>query len=142
GPNETAPAAVPVRPAKVEYETKYFRRVERHDVTIDPDLAWLCGYFLGDGSLGRVRIATRNKQGRLYKYAGLRLRFHDETVEVLERVQTIVARVFGERASIQQDGRGSHGKHLGYTGRRVTAFFAILFEPVVKTYTYLWPSFV
>src|SRR5205814_1611467 len=50
-PNETAPAAVPARPAQVEYETTFFRRVERHSIAIDTDLAWLCGYFLGDGSL-------------------------------------------------------------------------------------------
>src|SRR5207302_656866 len=126
GPNETAWASLPVRDVEVVYETSYFRSRETQRVRIDADLAWLCGYFLGDGSLGMRRTQTTNKYGTTYEYEGLRVRFNDETVEVLERVRAVIARVFGEHATIQQDGRGSQGKTLAYTGRKVTGFFAAL----------------
>ncbi len=141
-PNQTAVAAIPSRLATIEYQTTYFGHREPHTVTIDEDLAWLCGYFMGDGSLGRVRPATTNKQGRRYVYDGLRLRFHDETEETLQRVQAIVARVFGESSAIQEDGRGSRGKHISYVGRKVTTFFAQLSQPGRKAYSLRMPAFV
>ncbi|MFO0925769.1 MAG: LAGLIDADG family homing endonuclease [Gemmataceae bacterium] len=141
-PNETAPASLPVRDAWVEYTTTYHQSAEAHRVRIDTDLAWLCGYFLGDGSLGHVRRMTTNKYGTTYRYDGLRLRFHDETTEVLDRVAQVVERVFGERATVQEDGRGSKGRHLSYTGRKVTGFFAALFEVGPKTHTLAMPAFV
>ena len=142
GPNETAPASLPVKDAVIRYATEYFRKDEQQEVRIDADLAWLIGYFLGDGSLGNVRKATTNKYGTTYEYAGLRLRFHDETEPVLERVRAIVERVFGETASIQDDGRGSKGKHLAFTGRKVCGFFAALFDVGPKTFSLAMPSFL
>src|SRR5439155_20518500 len=68
--------------------------------------------------------------------------FHDETVAVLQRVQGIIARCFGEHAAIQNDGRGSNGKTLTYTGRRATGFFAALFEPGEKTHSLKMPDFI
>ena len=142
GPNETAWASLPVRDTEVVYQTSYYGSPETQRVPMDADLSWLCGYFLGDGSLGLYRTMTTNKYGTTYEYQGLRVRFHDETVEVLERVRSVIARVFGEQATIQQDGRGSQGKTLTYTGRRVTGFFAALFEVGEKTYTLRMPEFV
>jgi acyl carrier protein len=104
GPNETAASSLPVRDVEVAFDTSYFHKGEQHRVRIDADLAWLCGYFLGDGSLGHHRRATTNKKGVTYEYAGLRLRFHDETVEVLGRVREVVARVFGIDPSRVDDG--------------------------------------
>jgi ribonucleotide reductase alpha subunit len=143
GPNETALASMPVRAPEIVYTTKYFGRDEEHRVAIDEDLAWLYGYFLGDGSLGRRRSessegACSTRYGNEY----LRVRFFDETVETLERVRSIVERVFGETATVQQDSRGSNGKHLCFTGRRVTGFFAAQVPVGSKTYSLAMPSFV
>jgi ribonucleoside-diphosphate reductase alpha chain len=142
GPNETALASVPVRPAEVVFETTYIRKGQSNRVQIDTDLAWLCGYFLGDGSLGNRRTVTRNRQGRVYTDHGPCLRFHDETTEVLERARTIILRVFGETAAIQRDGRGSKGNTLTYTGRRATGFFTALFGVGAKTFSLRMPEFV
>jgi ribonucleoside-diphosphate reductase alpha chain len=142
GPNETAPASVPVKDAVVRFATAYHGRDEAHEVRIDADLAWLLGYFLGDGSLGHIRKRTTNKYGTTYEYDGLRLRFHDETVETLDRVRAIVERAFGETASVQDDGRGSNGKHVCFTGRKVCGFFAALFDAGPKTHSLAMPEFV
>src|SRR5262249_22054114 len=128
--------------AVVRYTTQYYRQDKEQEVRIDTDLTWLIGYFLGDGSLGNYRVRTTNKYGTTYEYAGLRLRFHDETEAVLNRVQEIVRRVFGETASIQEDGRGSKGKHLCYTGRKVCGFFAALFDVGPKTFSLTMPDFL
>jgi ribonucleoside-diphosphate reductase alpha chain len=143
GPNETALSSLPSRPVEVAYATTYFGRAESHRVAIDADLAWLVGYFLGDGSLGRRRRADC-AGGRSERYGNeyLRLRFFDETVETLERVRAIVERVFGEVATVQNDGRGSNGRHLCFTGRRVTGFFAALSPVGSKTYSLTLPAFV
>jgi ribonucleoside-diphosphate reductase alpha chain len=142
GPNESALKNIAVRPVEVRYTTSYFGRDEEQRVAIDPDLAWLCGYFIGDGSLGEHRHRTTTKYGKTYAYDGLRLRFHDETRAVLERVQAIVERTFGETGTIQQDGRGSKGCTLTFTGRKATGFFAALFDPGPKTHTVQMPDFV
>lgn len=142
GSNDTAVASLPVRDVEVSYETSYFCKPETNRVRIDEDLAWLCGYFMGDGSLGTKRAVTTNRYGTTYEYDGLRLRFHDETVEVLQRVQQIVARVFDEHATIQEDGRGSNGKHVSFTGRKVTGFFAAIFDVGPKTYSLQMPEFL
>ncbi len=142
GPNSTAYASLPSSETVVSWKTTYFRKEENWSLSIDEDIAWLIGYFMGDGSLGRSKGATTNKQGKTYRYDRLRLRFHDETTEVLDRVRAIVAGKFDEHATIQQDGRGSNGKHLCYTGRRVTRFFEELFGVGPKTYALRMPDFV
>src|SRR5205823_2649129 len=50
GPNETAWASLPVRDTEVVFETSCYGRPESHRIYIDADLAWLIGYFMGDGS--------------------------------------------------------------------------------------------
>ncbi len=142
GPNETAVDQLSIEPIVVSYETSYHNSTERRHVLIDEDLAWLCGFFLGDGSLGLTNHRTTNKYGTTYTYRRPRLRFHDETTETLQRVIAIVERVFGETATIQQDGRGSNGKTITFTGRSVTGFFAELFPVGEKTYTIELPQFV
>lgn len=64
-------------------------------LTIDPDMAWLTGFTLGDGSFGYVPALRQH-----------RLRWFSGTTDVLERVQTIVAK-HGIRISIQRDPRGN-----------------------------------
>ncbi len=142
GPNQTAVDATLEQEVVAKYQTTYFGKARDHQMRIDADLAWLVGYFLGDGSLGRITNRTRNGYGKQYEYDRLRLRFHDETVPVLERVRDIVARQFDEHASIQEDGRGSNGKHVTYTGRKVTGFFSLFSEPGAKATTLRMPEFV
>src|SRR5947209_6787279 len=64
------------------------------NLTIDPDLGWLIGFTLGDGSFGYVPA--------LRQY---RVRWFSGTTDVLERVRAILARQ-GIHVSIQQDARG------------------------------------
>src|SRR6185312_2791458 len=64
-------------------------------LTIDPDMAWLTGFTLGDGSFGYVPAL---RQHRLRSFSG--------TTDVLERVRAIVAK-HGIRISIQRDPRGN-----------------------------------
>jgi ribonucleotide reductase alpha subunit len=142
GPNETALKSIPVRSVEVAYSTSYHGHDETRRVALNADLAWLCGYFLGDGSLGEYQSRTSTKYGRTYTYEGLRLRFHDETRETLERVTAIIEREFGETATIQQDGRGSKGLTVAFTGRKTTGFFAALFEPGPKAHSLKMPGFV
>ena len=98
---------------------------------------------VGDGALGRRRSPSSKGSGSTrYGNKYLRVRFFDETVETLERVRSIVERVFGETATIQQDGRGSNGKHLCFTGRQVTGFFAAQVPVGSKTFSLAMPAFV
>jgi ribonucleoside-diphosphate reductase alpha chain len=141
-PNDTAAASLPEHEVVVEFSTVYYGKEEQNRVRIDADLAWLCGYFLGDGSLGTARRVTTNHYGTTYRYDGLRVRFTDETEAVLDRVRAVIARVFGEQGTAQQDGRGSKGRTLTYTGRRTTGFFAALFDVGPKGHKLRMPSFV
>ncbi len=63
-------------------------------LTVDPDLAWLIGFTLGDGSFGYVPA--------LRQY---RVRWFSGTADVLERVQAVLVKL-NIHVSIQQDGRG------------------------------------
>lgn len=63
-------------------------------LSIDPDLGWLIGFTLGDGSFGYVPA--------LRQY---RVRWFSGTTDVLERVQAILAKQ-GIQVSIQKDSRG------------------------------------
>jgi ribonucleoside-diphosphate reductase alpha chain len=63
-------------------------------LTIDPDLGWLLGFTLGDGSFGYVPA--------LRQY---RVRWFSGTHDVLDRVRAILAR-HDIHVSTQQDGRG------------------------------------
>jgi ribonucleoside-diphosphate reductase alpha chain len=142
GPNETAMESLTSEPIIIEYKTSYFGKAEDNWQAIDVDLAWLIGYFLGDGAFGRSRSTTTNHFGKRYEYQRYRLRFFDETIENLERVQEIVSRHFGETARIGPIAKSNAGSMITYTGRRVTGFFASLFEPGSKTYTAKMPRFI
>ncbi|MBV9849949.1 MAG: hypothetical protein JO250_09785, partial [Armatimonadetes bacterium] len=139
GPNATAQAAVPTRGMTFEYETTYFGRKESQTIVLDEDLAWLCGYFMGDGSLGAKQSRVKTSSGRLCTYDSLRLRFYDETEDTLRRVQQVIARIFGEHTEII---RGQGCPMLVYNGRRVTRFFGQLFGVGSKTYSLSIPAFV
>ena len=63
------------------------------DITIDKDIAWLLGFWTGDGSVGN----SKN---------GLRFRLFDGRMDCLKRAQEILEKKFGIRIKIQKDSRG------------------------------------
>ncbi|MFZ1124370.1 MAG: LAGLIDADG family homing endonuclease [Candidatus Baltobacteraceae bacterium] len=63
-------------------------------LTLDPQLAWLIGFTLGDGSFGRHK-----------RFGKDRVRWFSGTEDVLERVRQVLAR-HDIRVRIQQDTRG------------------------------------
>lgn len=143
GVNSTALDALPTKDHKVEFTSQFHGRTDTHSIDLDEEIAWLVGYFIGDGSLDVGRRSTRNAYGTRYEYRRSRVRFFDETVTVLQRVQDIVQRRFGEQASINEDGRGSRGRHLTFAGRVTCGFFATFAAPgpkVPKLPSWIWTA--
>jgi ribonucleoside-diphosphate reductase alpha chain len=70
-------------------------------VKLDEEIAWLLGYYLGDGNLGWAKVP--NSEPRREK---LRWRLFDGRAASLERARDILARRFDVNVSIQQDARG------------------------------------
>jgi len=62
-------------------------------VTIDEDVAWLLGFWTGDGSVGD----SKN---------GLRFRLFDGRTDCLEKARGILSKKFGVKVRIQKDTRG------------------------------------
>jgi|GEM_PF-9730 len=133
------------RRERVSYTVTRYRKSEVHYVDVDPEIAWLTGYFLGDGSLSVQRREHRRSYGTYY-YDQLRLRFFDEDREPLERAQRILLERFGARSTIRSDdrpGAPSKGHTLTCTRAVAGAFFAAaVSEPGPKTYTLSVPSFI
>jgi len=71
---------------------------EADGFVLDESLAWLTGFFLGDGSLGHFRNRTTN-------YRALRLRLFDGRPENIRFAKEILER-YGVSATPQQDKRG------------------------------------
>jgi len=67
-------------------------------LTVDEELAWLAGYFLGDGSLDVFR-------NRTIDYEALRLRFFDGRPESIHFAAEVLGR-HGVNVTPHQDGRG------------------------------------
>src|SRR5271166_4377424 len=126
----------------LSYKVPWFHTGKNLTVTPDTEIAWLVGYFLGDGSLGWRRNKIE-RRGRTYTYRSLRLRFHDEDREPLERAAQILRTRFGASSSIARDGRGSKGLSLTCTKAAATAFFSqIVHVPGAKGASLLVPDFV
>jgi ribonucleoside-diphosphate reductase alpha chain len=70
-------------------------------IRLDEEIAWLLGYYLGDGSLGSVK--TPNSEPRRVK---LRWRVFDGRTASLEWAKDILARRFNVHLKVQQDARG------------------------------------
>jgi ribonucleoside-diphosphate reductase alpha chain len=68
---------------------------------LDEEIAWLLGYYLGDGSLGWAKI-PKSKPRRLR----LRWRLFDGRMETLEYARTVLAQRFDVHIRIQKDSRG------------------------------------
>ncbi len=128
--------------AALTYSAVRYRVARLCQVTPDADLAWLVGYFLGDGSLGEHRTLTR-RRGATYAYQRMRLRFHDEDREPLEKVSRILWTKFHARSHITRDGRGSSGLTLTCTRIAATEFFrAYVHAPGPKGATLTVPEFI
>ena len=143
GPNSTARAPMDhIAGAPIlSYAAPWSRRSKLHAVTVDEDVAWLVGYFLGDGNLG-YRTQRICRGSRTYEYRGMRLRFFDEDREPLDRVAKLLQRLFGARTSIARD---TKSKCLTLTCTKASAcgFFAeFVHAPGSKGATLRVPTFV
>jgi ribonucleoside-diphosphate reductase alpha chain len=124
------------------FPVPWFRESKMAETEADAEIAWLVGYFLGDGSLGQTR-RTITRKNKTYSYTKLRLRFHDEDREPLERVARILAKRFGARSSIASDSRGSRGLTLTCTRAIACAFFAnVVHSPGRKGDSLEVPGFI
>jgi ribonucleotide reductase alpha subunit len=132
-------------PERVSYSFLRYRSVETHEAVIDEDIAWLIGYFLGDGNLHRQHKEAKRPYGT-YFYDTLRLRFFDEDLEPLHKVQRILRERFNAASSIAADARPgtpSRCNTLTCTRSRATEFFAnIVSAPGPKTYSLTLPSVI
>jgi ribonucleoside-diphosphate reductase alpha chain len=132
-------------PERVSYSFTRYRSVETHEAVIDEDLAWLIGYFLGDGNLNRHRKETKRPYGT-YFYETLRLRFFDEDQEPLRKAQRILRERFDAASSISSDARPgtpSRGNTLTCTRSRATEFFSNVVSPAgSKTYSLKLPAVI
>ncbi|MGZ3601402.1 MAG: adenosylcobalamin-dependent ribonucleoside-diphosphate reductase, partial [Ktedonobacterales bacterium] len=70
-------------------------------VRLDEEIAWLLGYYLGDGNLGWAKVP--NSEPRREK---LRWRLFDGRTASLEHARDILASRFNVAVNIQQDARG------------------------------------
>ncbi len=71
------------------------------DVRLDEEIAWLLGYYLGDGNLGWAKVPESEPRREKVRW-----RLFDGRTASLEYARDILARRFDVRLSIQQDGRG------------------------------------
>src|SRR5947208_4501911 len=139
GPNSTVEESWPfTKYQQLGYSFEHHGKTVNEHVVLDEDLAWLVGYFIGDGGLGhgsykRLRTKTRS----------LRVRFWDETRENLERVQRILKEKFGTEISVRCN---SHGKskalEISVNKARVSGFFELITPPGRKSSTVVLPDWV
>ena len=78
---------------------------------LDEEIAWLLGYYLGDGNLGWAKVP--NSQPRREK---LRWRLFDGRTPSLEHARDILARRFNVYVSIQRDARGLYSLNTTDSG--------------------------
>ncbi len=70
-------------------------------VLLDEEIAWLLGYYLGDGNLGWAKVPSSEP-----RRAKLRWRLFDGRTASLEHARDILARRFSVHINIQCDARG------------------------------------
>jgi ribonucleotide reductase alpha subunit len=71
------------------------------DLRLDEEIAWLIGYYLGDGNLGWAKVP--DSEPRRQK---LRWRLFDGRTASLEHARDILARRFDVHLTVRQDARG------------------------------------
>ncbi len=92
-------------------------------IRLDEEIAWLLGYYLGDGNLGWAKVPE--SEPRREK---LRWRLFDGRTASLEHARDILARRFGVRVSVQQDARGL------YSLATTNAVFIAQFRDLIEVY--------
>ncbi|HKT37882.1 MAG TPA: adenosylcobalamin-dependent ribonucleoside-diphosphate reductase, partial [Ktedonobacterales bacterium] len=90
-------------------------------VQLDEEIAWLLGYYLGDGNLGWAKVPESEPRRER-----LRWRLFDGRTASLEYARDILARRFDVHLSIHQDGRGLYS--LTTTNAAYIATFRELLE--------------
>ena len=88
---------------------------------LDEEIAWLLGYYLGDGSLGWAKVPASDPRRET-----LRWRLFDGRTASLEHARDILARRFDVHLTIQQDARGLYS--LTTTNAAFIAKFRDLLE--------------
>ncbi len=138
-PNKTVEKSWPWQDNHLlSYNYEHFGKIKEATLEVNPEIGWLVGYFIGDGSIGygnyqRQRTGTRK----------LRVRFYDETRENLERVQDIMQRRFGLRASIRPNApKKSKALELTITQEKAAGFFHHFCPAGSKTYSVQLPSWI
>lgn len=99
---------------------------------LTPDLAYLIGYFIGDGSMSRF---YDNRGGN--NIPKIRIRFHDSNVDILSRITNILKEnELAETSIIQNDKRSSVLHEVSTSAKQVGLFFEKYgFTCGSKTYT-------
>lgn len=118
---------------KASQKAKEF--TEQHEITIDSDVGWLLGYFIGNGSLCSYQTRTGK-----YTYHKPRLRFYDETSSNIERVRHILMKKFGVKSISIGKSRNTIG--FSTTTRFPVSFFSSIFGVGPKRYSVRIPSFI
>ena len=99
---------------------------------LNEDLAWLVGFFIGDGCISKFRDDRGGNDLARYK-----VRFYSQSEQSLQRVSKIISRYFGAEAKvIQNDKRSKVLKELATSKKDVVEFFfSYGFAAGKKTYS-------
>ena len=89
------------------------------ETKLNNDLAWLIGFFIGDGCISKF---TDNRGGNhLERY---KVRFHSEHQEALEKVKKILSKYFGVKAKvIKNDKRSKLLREISTSKKEISDFF-------------------
>ncbi|HLW01328.1 MAG TPA: adenosylcobalamin-dependent ribonucleoside-diphosphate reductase [Ktedonobacterales bacterium] len=112
---------LPTSNASVRQRWPHSEYKEVAGIQLDEEIAWLLGYYLGDGSLGWAKVPE--SEPRREK---LRWRLFDGRTGSLEHARNILAQRFQVHLQIQQDTRGLYS--LATTNAQFIAQFCKLLE--------------
>ncbi len=137
GPNRTVEESWPFTGyQRVRYSFENFGKRVEEETVVDETLAWLVGYFIGDGGIGRGNY-RRLRTGT----TSLRVRFWDETRDNLERVKRVLKERFGAEGSVTWNLPGkSAALMITVTKARAVGFFELIAPPGRKSNTIILPD--
>ncbi|MBA3826006.1 MAG: hypothetical protein H0X24_19165, partial [Ktedonobacterales bacterium] len=92
---------LPTPNASVRDQWPHHEYREVAGIRLDEEIAWLLGYYLGDGSMGWAKVPSSEP-----RQEKLRWRLFDGRTASLEFARDVLARRFGVRLTVQQDARG------------------------------------
>ncbi len=102
---------LPTPNASVRDQWPHHEYREVAGMRMDEEIAWLLGYYLGDGSMGWAKVPM--SEPRREK---LRWRLFDGRTASLEYARDILARRFGVELTVQQDARGLYSLNTTNAG--------------------------